>query len=306
MLNIICIGGGNGLSNLLSELVKQKDFRISAIVTTMDSGGSTGKIRKEHNVIAFGDLRRALSALSENKELKKEFNFRYKTGKEKGHVSGNLFLLNLTKKLGSEKKAILEAHKILEIKGEVLPVTYDRVNIVAETKKGKKIVGEDKIDTAKSFLDIKNIYLSPLAKLNPSIKKVIQKADVILIGPGDLYTSVLCNFLVSGLRDEVRKSKAKKIWINNLTNKLSETNGFQLKDYLNEIDKYLGLDIIDYVIYQNKPVGDKSVTGVKGVRGGKMMEGRIQFIGDDFATRKNKELVHNVKKIIKTINQIIK
>jgi uncharacterized cofD-like protein len=296
--NIVAIGGGNGLSNLLSALQKEKDFKVSAVVSTMDSGGSTGIIRKEHNVIAFGDLRRALAAMSENKELKKEFNYRYKKGINSGHTAGNLFLLNLTQKFGSEKKAVAEAHKILQIKGEVIPVTYIKTNIVAVTKSGKKIVGETNIDTAQKFLDIKKINLVPSAKANKQALKALEEADIVLIGPGDLYTSVLCNFAVLGLKEALKRSKAKKIWINNLTNKISETKEFRLKNYLEEIDKYIGLDIIDYVLYQEKPIGqdpilDKGVTGVKG-----------KFIGDDFAMKKDSIYLHNVKKIIKYIRKL--
>ncbi len=327
--HIVCIGGGNGLSNLLSEL-KDTDFQVTAIVSVMDSGGSTGKIRKRYNVIAFGDIRRALAALcastsevsgdcsstSEVKSadtsevgigrIKKNFNYRYKSGKNKGHTVGNLFLLNLFKKYGSEKKAIKKASEILDIKEKVLPVTLDNVSLVARINSGKEIIGEDKIDTVRQKLDIKKIYLKPRAKINPEVLQEIKKADIIIIGPGDLYTSVLCNFAVDGLKQAVKKSKAKKIWINNLTNKLSETKDFRLTNYLDQIDKYIGKSVIDYVLYQSEPVGKDPIKNnlrteeLKNVRTKK----KIQFIGDDFAEKKGKGFVHNGKKVIEIIKKI--
>lgn len=298
---LVAIGGGNGLSNLLTGL-KEEDFDITAVVSVMDSGGSAGVIRQQYDTLAYGDIRRALAALAKNSALANIFNHRFDKGQGlAGHTLGNLFLLALKQSLGSENKAFLAAEAILQIKGRVLPITLAKTHLRAELENGQVIKDEANIDVPKhnGKLRINKLYLSKQATINPEVKSALEKADIITIGPGDLYTSLVANLLIKGLPAAIKKSKAKKIWINNLTNKYGETPGFSLSNYLNEIDKYLGANMIDYVLYQQKPLGQDSIKNdLKKIKNPKIL------IGADFASKKNGKLIHNCKKIIPIIKNI--
>ncbi len=253
---VVTIGGGTG-SYVALEGLKKYNFKLTAIVTMMDSGGSSGKLRDELGVLPPGDIRQCLVALSESSKLMRDmFNYRFEEGGLKGHSFGNIFLSTLEKNTGSMKKAISEVGKILRIKGNVVPITFTKnTNLCVDLEDGTTIVGETHIDVLekmKKRSGIVKAYLKPEAELNDDAKKAIEKADYILIGPGDLYTSIIPNLLVTGVSDVIKNSKAKKIFVMNLMTKYGQTTNYTAKDHIENLEKYLGIGIIDYILMNSK------------------------------------------------------
>jgi len=250
---VVVIGGGTGTFVALTGLRKYP-LDLSVVVSTMDSGGSTGRLRDQLGVLPPGDLRQALVALSESSELWRElFTYRFEFGDLGGHSFGNIFLSALEKTTGSSRRALKEASKILNIQGSVVPVTFSNSSLCAEYSDGSIVEGEDKID--KSYTKrprIRRLFLKPKAKLNPKVVKAISSADFIVLGPGDLYTSIIPNLLISNITDVIAESAAKKIYIVNLMTKLGQTDGFTVSDHIMEIDKYLKSGFLDYVLVNNK------------------------------------------------------
>jgi uncharacterized cofD-like protein len=251
MKKVVVIGGGTGVFTVLSGL-KEYPYHLSAIVTIADDGGSSGILREEFGILPPGDIRRALVALSSSSPfLAKLFQYRFKNGKGlKGHSFGNLFLTALEGLTGDFNQAVREAGKILGIKGEVIPVSLDNTRLFARLENDFLVIGESNIDAPKhdGNLSIKEVFLNPQAKANKEALKAIKNADLIIIGPGDLYTSIIPNFLVKGTKEAIKKSKAKKVYISNIMTKFGETNHFTAEQFLAVIEKYLGKNIIDYFL----------------------------------------------------------
>lgn len=253
---IVTIGGGTG-SYVALEGLKKYDFKLTAIVTMMDSGGSSGKLRDELGVLPPGDIRQCLVALSESSKLMRDmFNYRFEEGGLKGHSFGNIFLSTLEKNTGSMKKAISEVGKILRIKGNVVPITFTKdTNLCVELEDGTTIVGETHIDVLEKMQKRSKIiraFLKPEAELNEDAKKAIENADYILIGPGDLYTSIIPNLLVSEVSNVIKNSKAKKIFVMNLMTKYGQTTNYTANDHVKNLEQYLGKGVIDYVLMNSK------------------------------------------------------
>ena len=250
---IVTIGGGSGSFMVLSGL-KKYPVDLSAVVTMSDDGGSTGVLRDELGVLPPGDVRQCLVALSHSsKTLRELFNYRYGEGGLSGHSFGNIFLSTLEKITGGFDTAVIEASRILRIRGYVLPVTLENTKLVAVLKNGKKIIGEKNIYCYKDdFYNIKKLYLEPKVKLNPKIFQAIKEADKIIINPGDLYSSLIPNFLVKGLAKAISKSKAKVIYVSNLMTKAGQTDKFTLNEYILTLEKYIGKGIIRYVIFNTE------------------------------------------------------
>lgn len=251
--SVVVIGGGTGTFAVLSGL-KNYPVSLSAVVTMMDSGGSTGLLRDQLGVLPPGDMRQALVALSEAEEIwRKLFIYRFDSGDLSGHNFGNLFLSALEKITGSTEKAISFATQLLQTKGEVLPITLESSTLCARYADGKVLEGEKLIDyTLEKRSRITSMYLSPNATINPRAKSKIEKADYIIFGPGDLYTSIIPNLLVDGTTEAIRKSKAKKIYIMNLVTKYGQTDGFVMSDFVNEMYKYTGGGCLDYVVVNSQ------------------------------------------------------
>jgi len=255
---ILTIGGGTGQYTILNG-IKEHTSNITAIVSTMDSGGSSQILKTEFGVLPPGDLRNSIIALSSlNEKQKRIFTLRFdKKSSLQGHPIGNLILARLDQDLGL-KEAIKEFSDLLRIRGKVLPVTFDKCELIAKTK-DKMIIGEENI--GKKALGIKEIGLSNEVKLNPEIKEEIKKADIIVLGPGDLFTSILPNLLVKGLKEEINKSKAKKVYVCNLVTTYPDTHTFKVENFTAWIEKYITLDYI--LINTKKPNNEQNKTLIK-------------------------------------------
>ncbi len=251
---IVVIGGGTGNFSLLSGLKLYKPLELTAIVSMVDDGGSTGKLRTEFGILPPGDVRQCLIALSEESELMQRlFKYRF-SGSLDNHNFGNLFHLALADLLGSEEQAISEISRLLKISGQVLPVTLDNVRLRAELEDGTVVAGETNIDLPKHNPDLKisRIFLAPSAAANPRALDAIKEADFIVISPGDLFTSILPNFLVQDVADAVATAEAQRIYVCNLMTKHGETTGFTAADHVRTIHQYLGRACIDVVIVNTR------------------------------------------------------
>lgn len=252
--NIVVIGGGTGSFMVLSAL-KKYPVNLTAIVAMSDDGGSSGVLRDELGVLPPGDVRQCLVALSASDKLMRTLmGYRFEGGNLKGHSFGNLLLSALEKTTGSFDKAVEKAGEILRIEGKVIPSTLDKVKLVARVG-SKKIVGEEKIQKTKLNGSLKKLSLEPRGRVNPKALLAIKNADAILIGPGNLYASLVTNLLVHGMPEAIRKSKAEKIYICNLMTKVEHTHDFSVADFTRDIEKYLG-DSVDVVIFNNKKPAD--------------------------------------------------
>ncbi|MFA5230415.1 MAG: gluconeogenesis factor YvcK family protein [Candidatus Paceibacterota bacterium] len=315
---VIVIGGGTGVFNTLMSL-KKYPIDLTAIVSIADDGGSSGVLLEEFGILPPGDIRRALVALAPDsaKILTKLFNYRFENGSGlKGHSFGNLFLTALTSITKSFNKAVDDAGNILNIKGRVVPVSLDQCRLVAKLKSGIFIFGETNIDVPKNKeknIFIEKIFLNTKVLANPEAIREIKKADYIIVGPGDLYTSIVPNFLVTGISEAFQKSKAKKIYICNIVTKFSETNGFKVIDFLKTLEKYICKKCFDFIIVNdfnkipkrlvNLYKKEKKLPVKFNAREFKNHK-KLKIIVDDFA-RKNILLRHDQKKLGETIWQII-
>ncbi len=242
---VVTIGGGTGTFVVLSGLKRIPNVELTAIVSVLDDGGSTGRLRDAYGILPPGDARQALVALAEggNGEslMRDLFNYRFSKGDIAGHNFGNLFLTALSDITGSEASALEEASRILRVRGHVIPVSGTPGTLVATLENGEKVVGEHAIDT-------RTPGRSPIAKLETkenvmaSAEAVgaIAAADAIILGPGDLYASTLANFAIGGLTEAVKKSKAKLIYIVNLFTKAGETDGYSARKHVEEVARYAG------------------------------------------------------------------
>lgn len=254
MKKIVVIGGGTGTFIVLSGL-KKYPLKISVIVSMMDSGGSTGRLRDQLGVLPPGDLRQCLVALSEASGLwRKLFLYRFDAGDLNGHNFGNIFLSALEKNLSNYQEVVDAASFILRTKGEVIPVTFDKTNLCVEYEDGEIIETEGRIDTASYKTSrIKKTYLKPKAKANKKAIEAILNANYIIIGPGDLYTSLIPNLIVEGISKAIRKSKGKIIYIMNLMTKRGQTTNYKASDHLTDLEKYLERKV-DFIILNNSPI----------------------------------------------------
>lgn len=275
---IVTIGGGSGSFMVLTGL-KKYSADLSAIVNMTDDGGSSGMLRDELGVLPAGDIRQCLLALSQADEALKElFNYRYASGSLSGHNFGNIFLATLEKVTGDINMSIKTAGHILDINGQVLPVTLKSAKLTAILKNGRKIIGESKIYHAPDLSNIKDFYLEPAASLNPAVAAAIGRADKIIINPGDLYASLIPIFLVKGLGRAIAKASAKVIYVSNSTTKPGQTYGFTLVDYIKTLEKYLGREVIGYAIYNKEKPDQRYIKNL--VQTGDLGQlPKIEFLG---------------------------
>lgn len=261
---IVCIGGGTGTFVVLRGL-KQYPYSLTAIVTMSDSGGSNRRIRDEFGLLPTSDIRQCLVALSDENGgvglLRKLFMYRFEKGTGiKGMTFGNLFMAALTDIVGSQEEAIRKTGKVLRIRGSVIPVTLSDTNLFATYQDGHTVAEEHLIDepTHDGRMPIVDVYLKPKAAPNPKAIAAITSADLIVIGPGDLYTSVLPNLLVPGLSEALKSTRAKIVYVMNLMTKFGQTYNFRASDHIRVLEKYLDTSI-DHVVVNTAILSPKAL-----------------------------------------------
>lgn len=248
------MGGGSGLATLLKGVKTLPLASLTAVVTVTDDGGSTGRLRREFGVPAPGDVRNCLVALAEDEELlTRLFAFRFPgEGPTGGHSLGNLFMIALTHLTGDFPQAVRLAGEVLRTRGQVLPATEANVHLVAETQEGKLVVGETAISAAGPP---KRLALSPPdAPALPAVTEALRQADVVVLGPGSLFTSLVPNLLVQGVREALAGSRALTVYVANLVTQPGETSGFSLQDHVDALRRFAPDLRVDVVLANSAPL----------------------------------------------------
>jgi uncharacterized cofD-like protein len=258
-LKIVAIGGGTGLSTLLHGLKRYaknpREVEITAIVTVTDDGGSSGRLRRELNILPPGDIRNCMVALSEDEALLSQlFQYRFARGRGlKGHSFGNLFLTALTSLTGDFAQAVKVSSEILASLGRIYPSTPENVTLEAELENGRIVRGETRI--SRSTLPIRRIRLAPrLCKPLPETLQAIAQADLITFGPGSLFTSLIPNLLVHGIPEAIRRSRALKAYFVNLMSQPGETIGFRASDHVDAINRHTKHPLLDVAVVNTRSI----------------------------------------------------
>lgn len=254
---IVCIGGGTGTFVALKGL-KRYPYQLSAIVSMSDSGGSNKRIRDEFGLLPTSDIRQCYVALSDENGgagvLRQLFMYRFAKGQGlAGMTFGNLFMAALSDILGSQKEAIRQTGKILRIHGTVIPVSFTNTNLHAVYADGHSVSEEHLIDEPEhdGRLKIIKVYLKPQAQANPEAISAIKNADLIVLGPGDLYTSLIPNLLVDGISEAIKKARGKKVFVVNLMTKFGQTYNFTAADHVRALENYLG-ESLNYILVNSQ------------------------------------------------------
>ncbi len=255
MKKVVVIGGGTGTFVVLSGL-KNYHLDLSVIVSMMDSGGSTGRLRDQLGVLPPGDVRQCLVALSSSTDLwRKLFLYRFEKGDLKGHNFGNIIISALEKISSNYNEVVDYASEILNTTGRVIPVTLDKANLIVEYENGKTIKTEGMVDSIKIKSKVKRLYLKPLVNANEKAVNAIHKADFLILGPGDLYTSIIPNLVVNGVSKSIKVTEAKIIYIVNLMTKLGQTTNYKASDHVYDLEKYLGRKV-DFIVMNNSLISN--------------------------------------------------
>ena len=258
---IVAVGGGTGLSTLLRG-IKAFTRNITAVVAVTDEGGSSGRIRNEWGMLPPGDVRNCIAALAENdNELRKILDFRFDRGELSGHSLGNLLLLAVTEMSGDFSRAVEKMNHLLSIRGRVLPVTTEGITLMGRTKTGENVKGE--LDISAHGHELQEIWVEPLnARPLPEVLSAVDEADVILLGPGSLFTSVIPNLLLPDFADKLRDSDVPKIYICNVMTQPDETHGMNIVNHIEWISAALGC-VPDFVIVNSEQIPDDIIDSYK-------------------------------------------
>jgi uncharacterized cofD-like protein len=309
---IVVIGGGTGLPVLLRGL-KQYPVDITAIVTVADDGGSSGRLREDLHIPPPGDIRNVLASLSDVEPLVEEmFQHRFKTSNElSGHSLGNLILAAMTSITGNFVHAIQEMSKILNVHGKVLPAANQSVVLHAEMEDGTIVSGESKIPY--SGKRIKKVFMTPdNIRPLPETIQAIRQADLIIIGPGSLYTSILPNLLVPRIGDELCRSHAKKVYICNLMTQAGETHGFTASDHVKALYDHMSCAFINTILVNNEEIpqdiqlryneelADPVLYDLP-----RLFELGLEVVHADIAYQENGALRHDPKKVAKILYNLL-
>lgn len=253
MKKVVTIGGGTGLSHLIKEL-KNFPIDITAIIAVSDDGSSTGKLREEFMMPAVGDIRKVLSNLSTlPDDIKSIMEYRFNTYSDlDGHPLGNLVLTAFYNKTGSLSESIEKMSRILSVKHKILALSEDYLTLVAEDVEGNVIKGENNICHLDN--DIKRIYYEEDIKVNKDALKAIAEADLIIFSMGSLYTSLLPNLIADEMKDAIKKSKAKVLYVCNAVNEPNETHNFKVSDFIKTIEEFLGYKKINAIVHANTKI----------------------------------------------------
>lgn len=265
-VKILVIGGGSGISVILRG-IKKISKNISAVVTVADDGGSSGILRKDMGMLPPGDIRNCILALSKTEAfMEKLMQHRFKDEKLSPHNLGNLLIAALVEMTGSFEAALSHMHDIFAVTGRVLPVSLEDISILAELEDGSVIVGESKIpyEVIKKNSKIKRIKIIPEdAEIFEEVPNAIRYSDIILIGPGSLYTSILPNLLVKGVVESILQSHAKIVYCGNLLSQPGETVGMKIEDHVFEIERHVGCRLFDTVLINNKRLSNELYAAYK-------------------------------------------
>ncbi len=316
MKNVVTIGGGTGSYTVLSGLKDLKGISISALVSMADDGGSTGKLRDELGVMPTGDVRQCLLALSEqNDAVRKLMGYRFGNGSLSGHGFGNILLAGLEKITGDFDEGVAVASELLKVKGTVIPITLDNAESCALLPDGTVVRGQVNIGkTNLRKLGLKKLFYKKPVRLNPNARSAILKADYIIIGPGDYFESLVPNFIVSGFKEAIVKSKAKIILPVNFTNKKIHTKYWKASDYVKTTESYIGRPI-DMILVNNEPPSPLQMKHYKLKTGDGVLV--VDDLKDERVIRKSlmsstlfnhirSFIRHDSKKLAKCIDAIIK
>lgn len=311
---VVTIGGGTGLSTMLRGL-KRYTTDITAIVTVADDGGGSGRLREDLGMLPPGDIRNCILALANTEPImEKLLQYRFTEGELKGQSFGNLFLAAMNGICSSFEEAVRNMSYVLAVTGKVLPVTVDNVKLCAELKNGMIVEGESRIPqfAIVNKSEINRIYLNP--KTPSAFEECIDEikaADVIVLGPGSLYTSIIPNLIVGGIADAIRESRAVKIYILNIMTQPGETTGYKLSDHINAIEKHAGKGLIDYAIVNKKIIPNEvsakySLDGAQPVIINRVSNKKIKVVREDLLLVNDKLAVrHNPDKLADCIMSIL-
>nr|MDD3720688.1 YvcK family protein [Candidatus Gracilibacteria bacterium] len=298
-INITVIGGGSGTFNVLYGLKKiftEEERNLSVIVTMTDSGGTTGEIRDKYGVLPPGDIRRAIAALARDTGfVRKLFEYKFvdEVGVIGGNKIGNILLTVLSEIKGGFESGLEEACKMFDTEGQVIPVTLEDVHLGAIFDDGTKIIGEKYIDVSDKNVferthnldqNVKEAFLvGEKLDLNPKAYDAVMNADIVILGPGDFYTSLVPNLLFNGMKEALTKTKAKVVYVSNIMTKKGETTHYELPDFIDNIEKYAGKNL-DYVIVNNGHISDELVEKYKEEEGKKpvKMKDTYDFSGKSY------------------------
>ncbi|MCC6149243.1 MAG: YvcK family protein [Planctomycetes bacterium] len=253
--SIVAIGGGTGASGLLRGLKEHTD-KLTAIVTVADDGGSSGRFRKEFGMLPPGDIRSCLAALSESPLLEKLLQHRFDEGELKGHAFGNIFLAALTQVTGDFASAVKEANRVLSVRGRVLPATNVKISLVAEHADGTKTTGESLVGKVEKPVTRLSIRPSDV-KAAPEVVDAILGADLVVLGPGSLYTSVIPNLLIGDVLEALRNSHAVVGYVCNVMTQRGETSGFSASRHVRAILEHSTHDLLDFVLVSTSSIPAK-------------------------------------------------
>lgn len=316
---VVVIGGGTGISILLGGL-KKFTSNITAIVTVGDDGGGSGILREDLGMLPPGDIRSCILALANTEPtMEKLLRYRFTEGILKGQNFGNLFIAAMNEIYGSFEKAIKETSNVLAVTGKVLPMTLENIKLCAVLENGETLIGESHIplDTLKSGSRIDYIYTDPKISypLDESVE-AINEADIIVLGPGSLYTSVIPNLLVNNITDIIYRARAQKIYIANVMTQPGETDGYNVLDHVNAILKHSKNGFLNYVIANTERIPEEilekyTLDGSRSVCLGKddkevLKSKNIQLIGESLIDIKKDYIRHDNIKLSKLLIEIAK
>jgi uncharacterized cofD-like protein len=320
-IRIVTIGGGTGTYTLLTGL-KKFPVELSAIVAMSDDGGSSGRLRTNLGVLPPGDVRQALVALSGDEELMLDMlKYRFKDGELKGHNLGNLILSALTKVSGDFETAVHAMSRLFHVHGNVIPVTTQMTNLKVRVNTGQVIIGETIIDddppTELTDSIVSEVVLDPPVKITKQAARAIGEADLVVMGPGDFWGSIITNLVVDGMSDALRNTKAKKVFITNLMTRWGQ-KGFAVSEYTRWIEKYSPIDVVvinnaplpkeivsSYAFDNEFPVRDDSDVLSQCAIIHEDLIGKITFEQDTADEIKRSLLRHDAEKLAQTIINLL-
>ncbi len=311
-LKIVAIGGGTGLSTMLKGLKLHTD-NITAIVSVADDGGSSGVLRADRGMLPPGDIRNCVAALTDVEPMYGELlNYRFSDGVFAGHTLGNIFLAAINDMSKDFNDAVKKFCHLVGVKANIVPVSNDSITLNARMSDGTVVTGESNIGhCASSKNRIETVFISPDdAKPVKGAVEAIENADIIVMGPGSLYTSVIPNLLINGITETIRKSDAKKIYVCNIMTQQGETEGYTASEHLDALERHSYKGIVDYMIINNAvvPEGIKEIYAAENAAPVEVdldkLTGRVNVMYGNLFLVKNGQIRHNFSRLARSIVSI--